>query len=122
MKKMIMYFFLLFSSSSQKNKWILGKPFLKKYPLVFNPESKDIGFYSTFLLKGIKYTTVIVIAVVISVAFIIVGLLVGRKKYKQHKIQKQKALELSSDNSMYLSKYTSIELNSDSDKNRLYSE
>ena len=115
-------FFLLFSSSSQKNKWILGKPFLKKYPLVFNPESKDIGFYSTFLLKGIKYTTVIVIAVVISVAFIIVGLLVGRKKYKQHKIQKQKALELSSDNSMYLSKYTSIELNSDSDKNRLYSE
>ena len=40
-------FFLLFSSSSQKNKWILGKPFLKKYPLVFNPESKDIGFYST---------------------------------------------------------------------------
>ena len=111
-------FFLLFSSSTQRNKWTLGKPFLKKYPLVFNPENKDIGFYSSFLLSGIKYKTVIIVAVVISVVFIIIGLLVGRKKYKEHKIKKQKALEMS--NNSYFSNYTSIELNGENDENKLY--
>ena len=113
-------FFLLFSSSGQKNKWTLGRPFLKKYPLVFNPDAKDIGFYSSFLLSGIRYRTVIIITVIISIVFIIIGLLVGRKKYKQHKIQKQKALEMS--NNTYFSNYTSIELNGDSDGNKLYKE
>ena len=111
-------FFLLFSSSGQKNKWTLGKPFLKKYPLVFNPDAKDIGFYSSFLLSGIRYRTVIIITVVISVVFIIIGLLKRKKKYKQHKIMKQKALELS--NSGYFSNYSSIELNGDKDENKLY--
>ena len=113
-------FFLLFSSNNQKNKWTLGKPFLKKYPLVFNPESKDIGFYSSFLLSGIRYRTVIIIIVVISIVFIIIGLLVGRKKYKQHKIEKQKALEMT--NNTYLSNYKSIELNGEDDGNKLYKE
>jgi len=111
-------FFLLFSSGSQKNKWTLGKPFLQKYPLVFNPEAKDIGFYSSFLLTGIKTGIVVVIAILISVAFIVIGLLIGRKKYKQYKIQKQKALELSSDS--FLSNYKSIELNSNGEENKLY--
>ena len=111
-------FFLLFSSGSQKNKWTLGKPFLQKYPLVFNPEAKDIGFYSSFLLTGIKTGIVVVIAIVISLVFIAVGLLIGRKKYKQYKIQKQKALELS--NNSFLSNYKSIELNNDGEENKLY--
>ncbi len=62
----------------------------------------------------------IIITVIISIVFIIIGLLVGRKKYKQHKIQKQKALEMS--NNTYFSNYTSIELNGDSDGNKLYKE
>jgi hypothetical protein len=111
-------FFLLFSSGNQKNKWTLGKPFLQKYPLVFNPEAKDIGFYSSFLLTGIKTGIVVVIAILISLAFIVIGLLIGRKKYKQYKIQKQKALELSSDS--FLSNYKSIELNSNGEENKLY--
>jgi len=113
-------FFLLFTSGGQKNKWTLGKPFLKKYPLVFNPDAKDIGFYSSFLLSGIRYRTVIIITVIVSIVFVIIGLLVGRKKYKQHKIQKQKALEMS--NNAYFSNYSSIELNGDSDGNKLYKE
>ena len=112
-------FFLLFSSGSQKNKWTLGKPFLQKYPLVFNPEAKDIGFYSSFLLTGIKTGIVVIIAIAISLVFIGVGLLIGRKKYKQYKIQKQKAMELSN-NSTFLSNYKSIELNNDSEENKLY--
>ena len=113
-------FFLLFNSGSQKNKWTLGKPFLKKYPLVFNPGARDIGFYSSFLLSGVRYRTVIIIIVVISVVFIIIGLLVGRKKYKQHKIEKQKALEMT--NNAYFTNYKSIELNGDDDGNKLYKE
>ena len=115
-------FFLLFFSNSQKNKWILGKPFLKKYPLVFNPDAKDIGFYSTFLLTGIRYRTVIIVAVVLSVAFIIIGLLIGRKKYKIYKIQKQKALEMSLSGNEFTSNYKSIELNANDDANKLYKE
>ena len=113
-------FFLLFSSNSQRNKWTLGKPFLKKYPLVFNPETKDIGFYSSFLLSGIRYTTAVIIIVIISIVFIIIGLLVGRKKYRQHKIEKQKALEMT--NNAYFTNYKSIELNGDDDGNKLYKE
>ena len=61
-----------------------------------------------------------VIAIIFSVVFIVVGILLARKKYKQHKIEKQKALEMS--NNSYYSSYKSIELNSDSDGNKLYSE
>ena len=91
-------YFLLFFSTSQKNKWTLGKPFLKKYPFVFNPGTKNIGFYSSFLLTGIKHKTIIIIASILSVIFIIIGLLIGRKKYKMHKIKKQQAFEMSSNN------------------------
>ena len=111
-------FFLLFFTTSQKNKWTLGKPFLKKYLLVFNPGAKDIGFYSSFLLTGIKHKTVIIIASILSVVFIIIGLLIGRKKYKIHKIKKQQALEMSSNN--FVSDYKSIEMSSDNKESKLY--
>ena len=111
-------FFLLFTSGNQKNKWTLGKPFLQKYPLVFNPEAKDIGFYSSFLLTGIKTGIVVIIAIAISLVFIAVGLLIGRKKYRQYKIKKQQAMELSN-NSTFMSNYKSIELNGD-EENKLY--
>ena len=87
---------------------------------MFNPGARDIGFYSSFLLSGVRYRTVIIIIVVISVCFIIIGLLVGRKKYKQHKIEKQKALEMT--NNAYFTNYKSIELNGDDDGNKLYKE
>lgn len=99
-------YFLLFYSSSQKNKWILGKPFLKKYPFVFDPDLKNVGFYSSFLLTGIKYKTIIKIAIILCVIFVIIGLLVGRKKYKIHKIKKQQAFEMT--NNTFLSNYKSI--------------
>ena len=112
-------YFLLFYSSSQKNKWTLGKPFLKKYPFIFDPDSKNIGFYSSFLLTGVKSKTVVTIAVIFSVVFIIIGLLVGRKKYKLHKIKKQQALEMSNNN--FISDYKSIEMNNNK-RNKLFKE
>ena len=91
---------------------------MQKYPLVFNPEAKDIGFYSSFLLTGIKTGIVVIIAIAISLVFIAVGLLIGRKKYRQYKIKKQQAMELSN-NSTFMSNYKSIELNGD-EENKLY--
>ena len=114
-------FFLLFTSGSQKNRWTLGKPFLKKYTFVFNPDSKDIGFYSSFLLSGIKYKTVAIIVIIFAVVFIVAGVLVARKKWRQRKIEKQKALEMSTSGNYY-SSYKSIELNSNDDGNKLYNE
>ena len=112
-------YFLFFFSTSQKNRWTLGKPFLKKYPFVFNPETKHIGFYSSFLLTGIKHKTVIIIASILSVIFIIIGLLIGRKKYKIHKIKKQQALEMTN---KFVSDYKSIEMKNDNKESKLYKE
>ena len=112
-------YFLLFYSTSQKNKWTLGKPFLKKYPFIFNPDSKDIGFYSSFLLTGIKYKTVLIITIAISLVFIIIGLLIGRKKYKIHKIKKQQALEMTNNN-FSNSYYKSIEMSEKNLENKLF--
>ena len=113
-------YFLLFYSTSQKNKWTLGKPFLKKYPFLFNPDSKDIGFYSSFLLTGVKYKTTFIIGTILSVIFIIIGLLIGRKKYKVYKIKKQQALEMSSNT--FVSDYKSIEMRNDNGESKLYKE
>ena len=113
-------YFLLFYSTNQKNKWILGKPFLKKYPFIFNPQLKNIGFYSSFLLTEVKYKTVIIIAIIISTIFIIIGLLVGRKKYKLHKIKKQQAMEMS--NNRFISEFKPIEMNKNNLDNKLYKE
>jgi len=110
-------YFLIFYSSSQKNKWTLGRPFLKKYPFVFNPGTKDISFYSSFLLTGIKYKTVVIIAIILSIIFIIIGLFVGRYKYKMNKIKKQQALEMSHND--FISDYKSIEMKNEIG-NKLY--
>ena len=110
-------YFLIFYSSSQKNKWTLGRPFLKKYPFVFNPDTKDISFYSSFLLTGIKYKTVVIIAIILSIIFIIIGLFVGRYKYKMNKIKKQQALEMSHND--FISDYKSIEMKNEIG-NKLY--
>lgn len=39
------YYFLLFSETSTYS-WILGMPFIKKYPFLFNIEARTISFYN----------------------------------------------------------------------------
>ena len=87
-------FFLFIYYKSQSKSWTLGKPFLKKYPFVFNPYKKQIGFYSSFYLTGVKYSTLFKIVVCIMILFILAGVLFGRYKYKEKKIAKMRALEL----------------------------
>lgn len=40
------YYFLIISDEKEKDvRWIFGKPFFKKYQIIFNFDSKQIGFY-----------------------------------------------------------------------------
>lgn len=49
------YYFLIVYDLKETNNWKLGKPFLKKYSLVFDAENQTIGFYDKeTLLLGIK--------------------------------------------------------------------
>ena len=57
------FYFLIVFSRQNLNMWILGKPFLKKYLLIFEPDKKIILSYNGFskndnynnLLYRIKY-------------------------------------------------------------------
>ena len=89
------------------DEWILGKPFFKKYQLVFNPDSKLISYYDNensekkLNLKEDHNSKIIIIIFLIIVAFI-VGIIFGRiicTKYNR----KIRANELE-DNYSYISK------------------
>ena len=93
------------------DEWILGKPFFKKYQLIFNPDSKLISYYvnenidKNMNLKKEDNNKIIVILFLIIVAFII-GIIFGRiicSKYNR----KIRANELE-DNYSYISKNTDM--------------
>ena len=68
------YYFLLmsFNKFQEFKEWGLGKPFLKKYQLVFNFEKKLIGFYTNY--KG-KSNIALSYKIIIIFIFIIIGLI-----------------------------------------------
>lgn len=91
-------FYLFVYNKNQPNSWTLGKPFLRKYPIVFNPYKKQIGFYSSFYLVDVKYSTLFKVIIVFMILFILAGILFGRYKYKEKQIAKTRALELVDNN------------------------
>ena len=36
------YFGIIFDKNSQENRWVMGKIFLRKYPVIFSPINKYI--------------------------------------------------------------------------------
>ena len=87
--------------------WSLGKPFLKKYQFLFNPNSKIIGFYiNTDDIKedsSGSLTTFIAVIIIVVVIIIAISLVVGKiltDKYKR----KKKANELTDDDFDYTQK------------------
>ena len=95
-KKGKYYFFLCYFFKSMSSSFLLGKPFFKKYMVVFNKEKKNIGFYiddknSTGFFRKIFPWIIFIffLAVIFYLAFYI---------YKSlGKIKKKKALELIED-------------------------
>ena len=92
----------------------LGRFFLKKYQIIFNPDSKSVIFYKKTNIKeeykNIPNNTSIFSSslfkfLIISILFLIVGVFLGRKfclmrkrKYAQELIENQSELELETKN------------------------
>ena len=101
------YYLLMISDPQfQKNQWILGNTFMRKYQFVFNLESKEIGFYNPNFekKKGGKETpkdsSKLVLYIVLAVALVIIivgiGIFIKMKFYPSGK-KKKRANELDDD-------------------------
>ena len=106
------YFLLLFKSSS----WTFGELFLKKYFLVFNQDTKTIGYYEIKEEEKYKeedkkkfkleFNLTNVLLILILITIIVIGIILYSKKGKR----KNRANELNDDNYEY---DTSINNNED---------
>ena len=93
------YIFLLFSQTFTFS-WILGKPFFKKYPFLYNTEARTISFYNpnipyqnTEIDKNIEkkinqnYILVILLLVLIFIFIVFLFIFLFSKSHKQRKIR-----------------------------------
>ena len=109
------YFFkIIFSPILNMKELRLGRFFLKKYQIIFNPDSKSMIFYKkTNIKEGYKnipnntsiFSSSLFKFIIISILFLIVGVFLGRKfclmrkrKYAQELIENQSELELETKN------------------------
>ena len=91
------YFLVIFDRYNYRN-WNLGKLFLKKYQLIFNPDSKMINYYiENYGIsineedQIINKDIIILILIVIIIISFIVGTIIGRSIYNN---KKKKAKEM----------------------------
>ena len=113
------YFFLMTFGGITTN--ILGYPFLKKYQLVFNQDTKIIGFYTDININdknnnsNISYYVIIIILGIILLSLIIYVIIFYLKRKKN---TKKNATELSNEqNEEYSNKNTKILEDEENEKN-----
>ena len=93
------YYFLVIFDRYNYSNWILGKLFLKKYQLIFNPDSKMINYYienndvsnknRDTQIKN-KDLVIIILIIIIIISFI-VGIIIGKFIYNN---KRKKAKEM----------------------------
>ena len=90
-------------SEAKDPTWILGKPFMKKYELVYDLDRKIIGLYKDGKDEGGNKggVNVFFVIVVIILAIIVIGLVIFIVNYLR-KPRKSKAFELDDDNFDYV--------------------
>lgn len=87
------YFLVLFQNlESDYYQWILGKPFLKKYQMVFDIDKKTIGTYKAKKSSGLGYWWIAIVGFVV-----VIGLLVYIISFVLKKPRKKRATELDDD-------------------------
>jgi len=99
------YFLIIFDRYDYRN-WYFGKLFLKKYQLIFNPDSKMISFYidkninndeqkdkENILNHNINNNIVIIILIIIGIISFITGLIIGSIIYKNKKKKNAKEMD-----------------------------
>lgn len=103
------YFFNFIFNKFIIERWVLGKPFLRKYPLLINFDSQTIGYYNgQFKTKptdvidtGTNYIFsekfLIIIIIIIFILIIIAGVTCFFIGKRLNKIRKRKANELNDD-------------------------
>ena len=101
------YYLLMISDPQfQKDRWVLGNTFMRKYQFVFNLESKEIGFYNPNLEKknndkeNPKDSSKVVLYIILAVALVIILIGIGifiKMKFYPSKKKKQRANELDDD-------------------------
>ena len=94
------YLKILFPLTKQQDYFILGRTFTIKYPFVFNPDLKQIGFYKKFTTnkkEDFNYWKLIKIFIIIftSILLIIIGIKIGKYLYGVNR--KRRANELDDD-------------------------
>ena len=100
------YIFSIVFSTNQINKdshWILGKPFMKKYQLVYDLDRKIIGLYknNNKKKKSIINPNTIIYTIILSVLVLIIIGLGFYIFYLFKKPRKNKAFELDDENYEY---------------------
>ena len=101
-------YFMILQTSSDENIWFFGKPFFKKYPMVFDFNNKVIGFYSKIFppknydenKKKHKHTLAYVL-VIIGLVIVIIGLVFLLIKCYYLLPRNKRANELTDDNFDY---------------------
>ena len=89
------YYFLVLFDRYDYRKWTFGKIFLKKYPLIFNPDSKMVGVYVERNKKeeddggynGPKITrkNFVVVLIVIGILSFVIGIVLGSIVYSNQR-------------------------------------
>ena len=102
------YFKIIFPSIND-NYWFFGKPFFKKYQMIFDYDNKKIGLYTKMINKKEKEqqgnkAIISYIIVIIGLSLIVVALAIILYKFYYKLTKRKKAYELDDDNYDYVAK------------------
>ena len=81
----------MFKKNDEEEIFIFGKPFLKKYQIIFEPDRKLIGVYTK---KTINILNVTLWVIIVFLAIIIISLIILIIKRNKNKPRKIRANEL----------------------------
>ncbi len=65
------------------DRWVLGKPFMKKYQLIFDQDKKVIGFYCNQLEKSNLFYIIMICLFIICIILILINVLIFLLKKKK---------------------------------------
>ena len=102
------YFKIIFPSIND-NYWFFGKPFFKKYQMIFDYDNKKIGLYTKIINKKEKEQQgnkqiISYIIVIIGLSITVVALAIILYKFYYKLSKRKKAYELDDDNYDYVAK------------------
>ena len=102
-------YFLVIENEFFNDNWYLGKPFFKKYPMVFDPDNKIIGLYTKSIennnsnngTDNSTSSTLVYIIVIVGLVIIVIGLIILLIYCYMKLPRKMRPNELSDDNYDY---------------------